>query len=67
VSNELAYFNALKRIAAFQSPDKLRRNAERQYGLQGEEAIEMAYENVLAAAKAAIRGKRAPKVQGGEA
>jgi hypothetical protein len=60
-NNELVYFNALKRIAGYQSPEKLRRASERDYGLPAEEAIEMAYENVLAEAKGAIKGKRAPK------
>lgn len=60
-SNELRYFNALKRIASYQSPERLAKGAERQYGLAPSEAIEMAYENVLSEAKAAIRGKRAPK------
>lgn len=59
-NNELVYFSALKRIASYQSPERLRRNAERNYGLPAEEAIEMAYENVLAEAKAAIKGKRSP-------
>jgi len=62
-NNEFAYFNALKRIAGYQSPDKLHRSAEKQYGLSGSEAVEMAYENVIAEAKAAIRGKRAPKAK----
>ena len=60
MSNELAYFNALKRIAAYQSPSKLHRSADKQYGLSGSEAIEMAYENVIEEAKRAIKGKRAP-------
>lgn len=60
-NNELIYFNALKRIASYQSPERMRRAAEREYGLQAEEAIEMAYENVLAEAKRAIKGKRVPK------
>ena len=64
MSNELAYYNALKRIASYQAPEKLRRSADRQYGLGGDEAIEMAYENVLSEAKFAIRGKRAPKETG---
>jgi hypothetical protein len=60
VSNEAIYFAALKRIASYQSPEKLRRNAIKQYGLSGEEAIAMAYENVIEEAKRAVKGKRRP-------
>lgn len=61
MSDERHYFDALKRIASYQSPDQLRRCAERQYGLPSDEAIEYAYENVLDEAKAAVKGKRRPK------
>ncbi|NID06607.1 hypothetical protein HBF26_17055 [Luteibacter jiangsuensis] len=60
MSNEAAYFDALKRIASYQSPERLRRGAEKQYGLTPEEAIEMAYENVIEEAKRAVKGKRRP-------
>lgn len=54
-------YDALKRIASYDSPEKLRRNSWRAYGLDDpSEAIEFAYENVLAEAKAAIRGMRRP-------
>jgi hypothetical protein len=61
MNNELAYYEALKRIASYQSPEKLRRCADKQYGLPEDEAIEMAYENVIEEAKRAIKGKRSPK------
>ena len=61
--NEQRYWDALKRIASYQSPEKLRRDAERQYGLTADEAIEMAYENVIADAKNAILNRRRPKVK----
>ena len=54
-------YDALKRIASDQSPDRLRRGAQKEYGLSGEEAIEMAYENVIHEAKSAIKGVRRPK------
>lgn len=54
-------YDALKRITRYDSPDKLRRRAEKDYGLSGEEAIEYAYENVRDDAKEAIRGLRRPK------
>ena len=55
-------YDALKRISAYQSPEQLHRSAQKQYGLPGDEAIEMAYENVLSEAKAAIKGMRRPIV-----
>jgi hypothetical protein len=63
VTRERRLYHALKRIAAYQTPDQLRRCAEKQYGLPADEAIEMAYENVLAEARAAIKGMRAPPVK----
>ena len=62
-ANEQRYWDALKRIASYQSPEKLHRNAEKQYGLPADEAIEMAYANVIAEAKNAILNRRRPKIQ----
>lgn len=53
-------YDALKRIAAYQSPDQLRRGAQKQYGLDADEAIEYAYENVLFEAKVVLKGARRP-------
>lgn len=54
-------YRALKRIAAYQSPDRLRRVSEKEYGLQdASEAIEMAYENTIDEAKCGLRGVRKP-------
>lgn len=54
-------YDALKRTAAYQSPEKIRRFGAKQWGLDdASEAIEMAYENVLEEAKSAIRGMRRP-------
>jgi hypothetical protein len=51
VTNEQLYFDALKRIAkSYQTPDQLRRNAEKQYGCSYHKALEMAYENLQAEA-----------------
>ena len=62
MSNEQRYFDALKRIATgYQTVEQLRRNAEREYGLDPAEAIEMAYENVIEEAKRAVKGRRRPK------
>lgn len=58
---EQKLYDALKRITQYDMPDRLRRRAERDYGLDGDEAIEMAYENVLIEAKKAIAGMRRTK------
>lgn len=60
-SREQRLFDVLRRISQYESPERLRRNADKDYGLSGEEAIEMAYENVIAEAKRAIHGQRRPK------
>lgn len=44
----------LRRIATYQTPDQLRQNATSDYGLNYEEALEMAYENIQQEAKAAL-------------
>lgn len=62
MSNEQRYFDALKRISQYDSPERLKKNAWRDYGLDdANEAIEMAYENVIEEAKRAVRGRRRPK------
>ncbi len=62
--SEAAYFDALRAIARdYQTPEQLRRSAERDYGLPYEEVLEMAYDNMQATAKRAIHGKRRPKVE----
>lgn len=38
--------NALKKIKVYQSPEKLRKDSSKDWGLDFEEAIEMAYENI---------------------
>ena len=51
--------STLKRIASdYQTPQQLRRNAEKQYGLDADEAIEFAYENIQQEAKNAVAGVR---------
>ena len=61
-SNEQRYFDALKRIAAYQSPERLKKNSWDDWGLDdGNEALEYAYENVLQEAKQAVRNRRRPK------
>jgi hypothetical protein len=58
---EQRLYDALKRITQYMPPEKLRKIAERKYGLSEEEAIEFAYENVLGEAVAAIKGMRRPR------
>ena len=61
-SNEQRYFDALKRIAAYQSPERLKNNSWDDWGLDdGNEALEYAYENVLQEAKQAVKNRRRPK------
>ena len=61
-SNEQRYFDALKRIAAYQSPERLLRKSYDDWGLEnGVEALEYAYENIQQEAKLAIKNRRRPK------
>jgi hypothetical protein len=55
---ETRFAEALSRITRYMSPERLRRHAEKTYGLDYEEALEMAYENMLGEAKAALAGYR---------
>ena len=49
----------LKLIATgYQTPDQLRRGAEREYGIAADEAIEYAYENIQQEARRAVAGVR---------
>lgn len=51
--------STLKRIAnGYQTPEQLRRSAERDICLIPEEAIEYAYENIQQEAKIAVKGVR---------
>lgn len=54
-------YRALKTITAYQSPEKLQRSSETEWGLRYSEALEYAYENVIAEAKAGLKGIRRPK------
>ena len=62
----LRMYNTLKRIAKeYQTPEQLRRNSEKQYGLGYEESIGMSYENIQAEAASAIKGLRISKLKKG--
>ena len=60
-TREQRLYDALKRISSYQPPDKLRRSSQKQYGLEADEAIEYAYENVIWEAQRAIKGMRRPR------
>jgi hypothetical protein len=61
VETEQRLYDALKRITAYMPPEKLEKVCEKKYGLERDEAIEMAYENVLSEAAQAIKGMQRPK------
>ncbi len=50
--------NALIEITKYQTPYKLRKDSEKDWGVDFEEAIEMAYENIQVTAKDAVKGVR---------
>ena len=60
-TREQRLFDALKRITKYMDSETLHLTAEKKYGLSGDEAVEMAYENVRMEAVNAIRGMRRPK------
>jgi len=45
----------------YQTPDQLRRNCKKDYGLGYEESLEMAYENLQSDARCAVKGIMAIK------
>jgi hypothetical protein len=55
-------FHALKRILAYDTPDRLRRTAEKRYGVEFGECLEMAYENLQKEAMDGLFSVRRPKV-----
>ncbi len=61
---EQRMYYALKRISSYLLPDQLAKQSQKLYGLDGDEAISMAYENVIWEAKAAIKGMRRPRATG---
>jgi hypothetical protein len=61
MSNESRYFDSLKRITKYQTVEHLRKHSLRDWALNFEEALEMAYENVIEDARRAIARRRRPK------
>lgn len=56
---------ALARITKYMKPETILRKAEKMYGCEPQEALEMAYENVLGEARAGLRAVRKQFPQGG--
>lgn len=55
-------FLALKKISkGYETPEKLRKSANQDYGLDYEEVLEMSYENLQTEAAQAIKGVRGIK------
>lgn len=58
--NQMFQFNrmllALKTITQYQSPEKLKKDSEKDWGLGYEEALEGAYDNIQQQAKSAVKG-----------
>jgi hypothetical protein len=54
-------YDALKEITQYQSPERLRRDSLKDWGVPYPAALEGAYENILYTAKMAIKGVRLPK------
>lgn len=63
---QIQQFNAMRRALiniskGYQTPKQLRKDSERDYGLDFDEAIEMAYENIQEEARVAVKSVRAIK------
>lgn len=62
--NQKAQFNRMRSALLiisreYKSTDQLRRESEKQYGLEYEEALEMAFENIQGEAEFAVKGVKA--------
>jgi hypothetical protein len=62
MSREREYYDALKKIAREYKKSEWFTDdrAEKSYGLSGNQALEMAYDNMQQEAENAIRGRRRP-------
>jgi len=54
-------YTALKTITQYETPDRLQRTSEKEWGLPWEEALSCSYENIQQTAKDAIKGIRLPR------
>lgn len=55
------YYDALKRISLYSSPEWIRKHGEKEWGLPLDECLTIAYENVISEAREAVLGRRRPK------
>lgn len=60
-TKQMQQFNKMREVLLkiakrYQSPDRLRKNSEKDYGLDYEEALEMAYENIQTDAARVVKG-----------
>lgn len=61
IEREQRYYDALKRIASYESAQSMRKNAWKDWGLEDDvEALEYAYENMQQEARLAIKGRKRP-------
>jgi hypothetical protein len=60
IEREQRLYDALKLITQYETPDQLRRNSHKSWGLGYEEALEYAYENIQSTAKQVLKGMRRP-------
>lgn len=67
ITKEERFEWALRRIATSMTPQQLRRQSELAYGLEYEEVLEMAYENIQGEAKTALKGVRKTKLRAASA
>jgi hypothetical protein len=49
-------YEALKEIARYQTPEQLQRDSKKDWGLDYEESLAMAYDNIQQTAKDAVKG-----------
>ena len=61
MTNEQLYFYILKRISSYMRSEEILKKAEKAYGLEPQEALEYAYDNIRGEAVNVLRGKRRPK------
>lgn len=58
---EYRLYAALRRIAAYDTPSRMRKSSQKDWGCDYEDCLEMAYENIQEEAKRAVKGLRIGK------
>jgi hypothetical protein len=59
-NKELKFYEALKKITGYDSPEKLKKQAQRDYKFSYEELLEKAYKKTIETATRAINGEKRP-------